>query len=376
MQSLSNGKVIGIGREYGGLYLLKDTIKVVANAVNKDTNLTTLWNLRLRHLSFTTMQHISTIKDQLTNQPCCHICPQAKQSRPVFYDSSHKSSTISQLLHVDVWGPYKTPTYDRKQYFVTIVDDYSRFSWVCLIHSKVEVHFVLKDFLLMINTQFGMKVKVLRSDNGIEFMNTKCRELFSLLAIVHQSSCAYTPQQNGVVERKHMHILNTARALKFQGNIPTSYWGHCVKAAIYLINKLPTSVLQGKSPHELLYGTKPQLDHLRVFCCLCFVSILPRSDKFAPRAKKVVFMGYADTQKGYRVQDLESNSFFVSRDVTFMEDQFPFKQVLNSHYSIIQLLRFLHGLQCLMIMRSLKYILRIQLVSYRIMHLLMSLLKL
>lgn len=234
------------------------------------------------------------------------------------------------MIHVDVWGPYRTPTYDRKQYFVTIVDDYSRFSWACLIHSKTEVYSVLKDFLLMINTQFGMKVKVLRSDNGTEFMNSKCNELFASLGIVHQSSCAYTPQQNGVVERKHRHILNTARALRFHANIPISYWGHCVKAAVYLINMIPTTVLQGKSPHEMFYGTKPQLNHLKVFGCLCFVSILPRSDKFAPRAKKGVCMGYAETQKGYRILDLESNTFQVSRDVTFIEEEFPFKTKLNS----------------------------------------------
>lgn len=120
-----------------------------------------------------------------------------------------------------------------------------------------------------------MKVKVLRSDNGTEFMNSKCSELFASLGIIHQRSCAYTPQQNGVVERKHIHILNTARALRFHANIPISYWGHCVKAAIYLINKIPTAVLHGKSPYEMLYGTKPQLNHLKVFGCLCFVSLLP-----------------------------------------------------------------------------------------------------
>jgi len=100
----------------------------------------------------------------------------------------------------------------------------------------------------MVNTQFDTKVKVFKSDNDIEFMNSNCKDLFASLGIVHQSSCAYTPQQNGVVERKNKHILNTARALRFQASIPISYWGHCVKAAVYLINKLPTTGLQGKSP--------------------------------------------------------------------------------------------------------------------------------
>ena len=271
------------------------------------------------------MKHIIDIGMQPVDHTNCHICPQAKQKRLKFPDSLHKSSVIFQLIHADVWGPYRTPTYDRKHYFVTIVDDNSRFTWACLISSKAEVFSVLKNFLLMVNTQFGVKVKVLRSDNDTEFMNINCKELFDSLGIVHQTSCAYTPQQNGVVERKHGHILNTARALRLQSNVPIKYWGHCVKTAVYLINKIPSAVLNGKSPHEMLYGITPQLTHLRVFGCLFFTSVLPRSDKFAARSKKGVLLGYAETQKGYRVLDLESNFIHISRDITFEEKCFPFK---------------------------------------------------
>lgn len=159
----------------------------------------------------------------------------------------------------------------------------------------------------MVNTQFGVKVQILRSDNGTEFFNLKCNTLFSSLGIVHQSSCAYTPQQNGVVERKHRHIMDIARALRFQSGVSIRYWGHSVKTATYLINKVPSSVLQCRSPHEVLYGKEPDLSHLRAFGFLFFASILPRMDKFAPRAKKACLMGYSETQKGYRLLDLESN---------------------------------------------------------------------
>ncbi|XP_055814269.1 uncharacterized protein LOC129883678 [Solanum dulcamara] len=138
------------------------------------------------------------------------------------------------------------------------------------------------------------------------------------------------PYKNGVVERKHRHILNTTRALRFQSGIPIRFWGHCVKTTTYLINKIPSAVLLGKSAYELLYGKEPKIDHLRVFGCLCFASVLPRVDKFAPRAKKTVLMGYSETQKGYRLLDLESNLFLVSRDVTFMEHGFSFKEPILS----------------------------------------------
>ena len=89
----------------------------------------------------------------------------------------------------------------------------------------------------------GVKVQVVRTDNGTEFFNSKCSVLFSSLGIVHQSSRAYTPQQNSVVERKHRHILNVARALKFHSEMPIKFWGNCVKTAAYLINRMPTTVL-------------------------------------------------------------------------------------------------------------------------------------
>lgn len=78
------------------------------------------------------------------------------------------------------------------------------------------------------------------------------------------------------------HIMNTARALSFQSGMPIRYLGHCVKTSTYSINKIPCKVLEGKSPHEVLYREEPSLHHLRVFGCLCFASVLPIVDKFAP----------------------------------------------------------------------------------------------
>lgn len=144
----------------------------------------------------------------------------------------------------------------------------------------------------MVNTQFEATVKIVRSDNGTEFFNSQCNVLFASLGIIHQSGCPYTPQQNGVVERKHRHILEVARALKFQGSIHRRFWGDCVRTVVYLINKLPTSILQGNSPYELLFGKPAKIDHLRVFGCLCYASNLSKGDKFTARAKRAVLIGY------------------------------------------------------------------------------------
>ncbi|GJX39926.1 ribonuclease H-like domain-containing protein [Tanacetum coccineum] len=101
----------------------------------------------------------------------------------------------------------------------------------------------------------------LRSDNGTEFVNNKMALLFNNLGIVHQTSCAYTPQQNGIAERKHRHLLNVARSLLFQSGIPLSMWPECILTAAYLVNRLPSSVLNGKFPLLACVSCQPNLSH-------------------------------------------------------------------------------------------------------------------
>ncbi|CAA7042208.1 unnamed protein product [Microthlaspi erraticum] len=209
------------------------------------------------------------------------------------------------------------------RYFLIILDDFSRALWIYLLPDKQQAPKSLKDFIAMVERQFGKRVKTIRSDNGSEFI---CLNgFFREHGILHETSCVATPQQNGRVERKHRHILNVARALRFQASLPLEFWGQCVLAAGYIINRTPTTILRGKTPFELLYNRPPPINHLRVFGCLCYVHNLHHGgDKFAPRSKKSVFLGYPFGKKGWRVYDLETRKMLISRNVIFCEDKFPF----------------------------------------------------
>ena len=127
------------------------------------------------------------------------------------------------------------------------------------------------------------------------------------------------------MERKHRHLLETARALFFQSGVPAEYCGECLLTATHLINRMPLSCLQYISPYEKLHGKKPGYTHLKVFRCFAFASTLKaHRAKFDPRAIPCVLLGYPTGQKAYKLLNLETNKIFVSRDVTFHEKHLPF----------------------------------------------------
>lgn len=194
-------------------------------------------------------------------------------------------------------------------------------SFIEIQRSNQNLHSIIF-FFNFVETQFSSKIKVLCLDNGPEFNMT---EFYSTKGVLHQLSRVESPQQNAIVERKHQHLLNVARSLRFQANLPLIFWGDCILTAAYLIILIPTPNLSNISPYELIYAKPPTYDHFKVFGCLCYASTLSRNrTKFAPRAKPCMFLGYPFQQNCYKLFDLHTHSVFISRDVIFHESIFPF----------------------------------------------------
>lgn len=320
----------GTGSQVGGLYYVEkgNSGRVVSNFafipkcfVSKAT-----WHNRLGHPSEPVLRILGSSLDINDDPlPPCDVCHRAKQTRTPFPLSDHKSNSLGDLIHLDVWGPYKVPTCEGFRFFLTVVDDFTRSVWIFLLKNKSDVFDNFEIFYNLLSNQFDKKVKIVRSDNGTEFVNGKFQKNFKNNGIIHQTTCAYTPQQNGVAERKHRHLLNVARSLLFHSGVPLKYWGDVVLSAAYLVNRTPSSVLKGKSPFELIYGKTPSFEHLRVYGSLCFATKLNLHDKFESRAVKAVFIGYSSFKKGYKLLNLENNTTFFSRDVKFYEHIMPFK---------------------------------------------------
>jgi len=177
----------------------------------------------------------------------------------------------------------------------------------------------------MVENQFKTTIKTIKSDSGLEFTNNESAMFFQSKEILHQKSCPYTPQQNGVVERKHKYILETTRTFLFQTKLSIKYWGECILTSTYLINRLPSIPLNNKCPYEVLHKHKPLHSHLKSFGCLCYPTIRKlHITKFDPKATPHIFIGYPLGTKGYKVLSFATKKINVSRDVVFHETIFPF----------------------------------------------------
>lgn len=127
-----------------------------------------------------------------------------------------------------------------------------------------------------------------------------------------------------------MYIFGTAGALKIQYQVPDHIWRVCVLTTTYIINRLPSSSLKGRTPFPVLFNQKPDYQRVRVCGCLCYMTNnLPHKGKFDSKAIMCIFLGYLFGQKGYKVMDLQSHSFRGDQDVVFVENQFPFHKELT-----------------------------------------------
>jgi hypothetical protein len=155
-------------------------------------------------------------------------------------------------------------------------------------------------------------------------MSSNLETYFREHGIIHQTMCVYTPRQNGLAERKNRHLLEVTRSLMLDTHVPKSYWGDALLIATYLINRMPSRVLDFQTPLEVLsppYSTTKGVSP-KVFGCVCFVHIHgPTKSKLEPRSLKCVFVGYSPTQKGYKCYHPPSRKYFVSMNVTFFKQQ-------------------------------------------------------
>jgi transposase InsO family protein len=225
-----------------------------------------------------------------------------------------------ELLHMDLFGPIAYMSISGSKYCLVIVDDYSRFTWVFFLQEKTQTQEILKGFLRRAQNEFGLRIKKIRSDNGTEFKNSQIEGFLEEEGIKHEFSSPYTPQQNGVVERKNRTLLDMARTMLDEYKTPDRFWAEAINTACYSINRLYLHRILKKTSYELLTGKKPNVSYFRVFGSKCFILVKRgRKSKFAPKVVEGFLLGYDSNTRAYRVFNKSTGLVKVSCDIVFDE---------------------------------------------------------
>ncbi|KAC9592594.1 hypothetical protein E3N88_45594 [Mikania micrantha] len=297
------------------------------NSSTKTFNSLLSWHHKLGHPSIKVLKRLlnnlgldyNNVSNNLFH---CDACSLNKSHKLPFGENSFKVSKPLELVYSDVWGPVKISN-DGYQYYVIFVDFFSKYIWLYPIKRKSDVSTLFPIFKTLVEKFFKTSLVSLFSDNGGEYIG-----LIPYLqqhGISHFTTPPHTPEQNGVAERRHRHIVETGLSLLHHAHLPLAFWSHAFQTAVHLINRLPTKILDFKSPFEKLYNTPPTYTKLKSFGCLCFPWLRPYAkSKIHPRSTKCIFLGYSSSKSAYKCYDPVTHRLYHSRHVEFIDHIFPF----------------------------------------------------
>lgn len=286
-----------------------------------------IWHGRLGHPSVKIIKYLASsgsvsLSSNFSSTFHCQSCECNKSQRLPFAESSLVSRGPLDLVYTDVWGPSPIPSVKGFRYYVIFVDHYTRYVWLYPLRLKSDVFSIFRQFKALVENHFNTKIVTVYSDGGGEY--TALKDFLSTLGIQHLKTPPHTPQHNGMAERRHKHIVDTGLTLLYQAKVPHKYWSYAFQTAVYLINRLPTPILNFSSPYEKLFQVKPNYNKLRIFGCLCFPWLKPyTSHKLEPKSLPCVFLGYSLNQSAYICLEPTSNKIYHSRHVRFVESEFP-----------------------------------------------------
>ena len=319
-----------VGHRVNNVYMIDLSIKQENNHcfLSKDDD-PWLWHKRIAHIN---MDHLNKLisKDLVVGLPklkfekdkLCDACQKGKQTRVSFKPKNVVSTTRPlQLLHMDLFGPSRTMSFGGNYYALVIVDDFSRYTWTLFITHKSDSFQAFRKLAKVIQNKKNLKIASIRSDHGGEFENKDFELFCDEHGIEHNFSAPRTPQQNGVVERKNRSLEEIARTLLNDTSLPKYFWAEAVNTACYIMNRALIRPILKKTPYELFNGRKPNISHLHVFGCKCFVLNNGKDNlgKFDAKSDEGIFLGYSLQSKAYRIYNKRTMNIEESIHVTFDE---------------------------------------------------------
>jgi transposase InsO family protein len=307
IKSVNSGQVVAKGiRTDNNVYVLKED-REECHLRKHDERW--LWHRRLGHLNFDhliKLKNLEAVKDlpriSKPQDSVCKPCQVGKLTRTQFKSKSSTSTEKPlQLVHMDLCGPSRQEGTGKENYFMLIIDDYSRLTWVAFLKEKAEAFEKFKIFKALTENQTGNRLKAVRSDRGGEFMSSDFKEFCDKHGIKREYTIPGTPQQNGVVERQNRTVQQMARSMMNEKNIDQTYWVEAIHTTVHILNKSHLRPHSDKTPYELWYGRPASIKHFKVFGSKCYIKNNNENlGKYDDRADEGIFLGYATNSKGYR----------------------------------------------------------------------------
>ncbi|ODM88300.1 Retrovirus-related Pol polyprotein from transposon TNT 1-94 [Orchesella cincta] len=310
-----------------GMYLMKFRA-VIRRAHYTKSETAKLWHSRLAHVNLDYIKE--TIKreaaagialGELSGEFSCEECILGKAHKSPFPRVPENTAiTPAEIMHVDLSGKYDTTSLGGSSYFLLIKDERTSFRAVYFLKSKAEAAGCIMRYVNFIENQTNHQVRILRSDNGTEFVNHDLTSFLNEKGIIHGKSAPYSPQSNGKIEREMRTIKDTARAMMIGAKVPEYLWAEAVATSVYIHNRLINKQTPDITAYEWVFGKKPTLHHIRLFGCTAY-SHIPEQQRsvWQPKSKKCILVGYESSCNNYRCYDPEKRKIIISHDVSFEE---------------------------------------------------------
>ena len=286
-----------------------------------------LWHKRLGHHNYADIQKMISkqmvdglvLDSKAEPDPICEPCLAGKMHANPFPSSEHRATEVLELIHSDVHQIGVT-SHGGYKYWVSFIDDCSRFKALYPMKKKSDTFSCFKRFKAWAENLTGKKIKRLRDDKGGEYMSNEFQNFLDECGIAREHTVRNRPQQNGVAERANRLFAERIVALLEESGLSRKYWAECLAALIHVLNRCPTSAVEGKTSYEVWYKKKPSVGHLRVWGCLAYVHIQKdKRAKLGSHMEKCIFIGYPDGYKGWKFYNPETNKVIICERADFDE---------------------------------------------------------
>ncbi|GJY38228.1 zinc finger, CCHC-type containing protein [Tanacetum coccineum] len=258
---------------------------------------TLLWHCRLGHISkkrIEKLQHDGLLNStDLRAFEKCVSCMSGKMARKPYTHQVEMAKYLLGLIHTDVCGPFKIVSRQGASYFVTFTNDFSHYGYVYLLKHKHELFETFKVFQKEVENQLDKTIKLLRSDREGGYMSQEFFDHLKDHGIIAHRTPPYTPQHNGVSDRRNRTLLDMVRSMMSQTTLPKSFWDYAFETAARILNMVPTKKVE-KTPYE--------------------------PDKLEPRSIKCIFIGYPKETMRYSFYYPPKNKVLVAQNADFLKN--------------------------------------------------------